>query len=126
MESAETGHVRSQSKDGKMLKTLERTLRNVSLVAGCMLAAFGPALAADPGQGKAIAERWCNSCHVVEAGQKKAATDQAPPFASIAKKPDFGAARLALLLLAPHPNMPKLALSQTEIADLAGYILTLK
>ena len=109
-----------------MLKTLERTLRNLSLAAGCALVAHGAALAADAGQGKAIAERWCNSCHVVDAGQKNPATDQAPPFAAIGKKPDFGAARLALLLLAPHPNMPKLALSQSEIADLASYISTLK
>jgi hypothetical protein len=29
-------------------------------------------------------------------------------------------------LLAPHPNMPKLALSRSEVADLAEYILTLK
>jgi mono/diheme cytochrome c family protein len=84
------------------------------------------AFAADADQGRAIAERWCSGCHVVGPEQKSASNDQAPPFASIARKPDFDEGRLALLLLSPHPNMPKLALSRLEIADLAGYIRTLK
>jgi CoA binding domain len=42
------------------------------------------------------------------------------------KTQDFGASKLAILLLEPHPNMPKLALSRAEVADLAEYILTLK
>ena len=96
------------------------------LAASFMLLAQQPALAADPSNGKSIAERWCSSCHLVEHEQKTATTDQAPPFASIANRPEFSASRLALLLLAPHPNMPGLALSQPEIADLADYILTLK
>ena len=82
--------------------------------------------AADPIQGKTIAQRWCAGCHIVEHEQKSPVTDQAPPFATIAKTPDFGANKLALLLLEPHPNMPKLALSRTEVSDLAEYILTLK
>jgi mono/diheme cytochrome c family protein len=97
------------------------------LLAGC---AFGnplgsPASAADASAGKALAERWCSSCHVVNQGQKSA-TDQAPPFASIARMPNFGAAMLTYLLLKPHPNMPRLELSRTEAADLAEYIATLK
>jgi mono/diheme cytochrome c family protein len=84
------------------------------------------AIAADAGQGKTIAERWCSGCHLVTHEQKNAPTDQAPTFASLAARPDFGAGKLALLILAPHPNMPKLALSRSEIADLADYILTLK
>jgi mono/diheme cytochrome c family protein len=81
-----------------------------------------PAFTADAEQGKVIAERWCSGCHLVQPGQKTAATDQAPPFAMIANAPDFGAGKLALLLLKPHPNMPKLSLSRPEAADLAEYI----
>ena len=84
------------------------------------------AFAADADQGRAIAERWCSSCHVVGREQKSASNDQAPPFAAIANRPDFDAGRLALLLLSPHPNMPKLALSRLQIADLTAYMLTLK
>ena len=101
-------------------------LRRSLLVAGCFFLAQGTAFAADAKQGKVIAERWCSGCHVVEHEQKTAPSDQAPPFASLAARPDFTADRLALLLLAPHPNMPKLALSRFEVADLAEYILTLK
>ena len=107
-----------------MLKILKRPLSRALLVALSALPA--QAVAADAIQGKAIAERWCSSCHLVATAQKNAPTDQAPPFASLAGRPDFNAAKLALLLLAPHPNMPKLALSRSEVANLADYIQTLK
>ncbi len=112
-----------------MSEAFDRSLRTLFLV-GCfsLVTAAGPSrsFAADAYHGKAIAERWCTDCHVVEREQKSPATDQAPPFASIARTPEFGANKLAILLLAPHPNMPKLALSRSEVADLAEYILTLK
>ena len=112
-----------------MSEALDRILRT-SLLVVCFafVTVVGPSLsfAADADQGKAIAERWCTGCHVVENEQKSPVTDQAPPFTSIARTPDFGANKLALLLLEPHLNMPKLALSRAEVADLAEYILTLK
>jgi mono/diheme cytochrome c family protein len=113
----------------EMSEALDRILRT-SLLVVCFafVTVVGPSLsfAADADQGKAIAERWCTGCHVVENEQKSPVTDQAPPFASIARRPDFGANKLALLLLEPHPNMPKLSLSRVEVANLAEYILTLK
>ena len=109
-----------------MLQNGSRSLLRSLLVAGSAIAMQGSAMAADAKQGKAIAERWCMGCHLVESGQKTATTDKAPPFTALAKTPDFGAGKLALLLLAPHPNMPKLSLSRSEIADLAEYIGTLK
>jgi mono/diheme cytochrome c family protein len=84
-----------------------------------------PARAADVEQGKVIAERWCSGCHVVQPRQTTAVTDQAPAFATIAKTPDFDAGKLALLLLKPHPSMPKLSLSRAEVADLAEYMRAL-
>lgn len=85
-----------------------------------------PAFAADPANGRRLAERWCQACHVVTPSQVRAATDQAPPFATIAKTPDFDAAKIALFLLDPHPKMPDMALSRSEAADLAAYIVSLK
>jgi mono/diheme cytochrome c family protein len=87
--------------------------------------ALRPVWAADAAHGKAVAERWCSGCHLVQHEQKIAPTDQAPPFVTIAKTPDFDAGKLALLLLKPHPNMPRLSLSRTEVADLAEYIRAL-
>jgi len=90
------------------------------------LVAATPAFGADPSNGQRLAERWCQACHVVTPTQRGAATDQAPPFATIAKIPGFDAGRIALFLLDPHPKMPDMALSRSEAADLAAYIATLK
>jgi hypothetical protein len=48
------------------------------------------------------------------------------PFATMANRPDFDAAKIAFFLLIPHPKMPDMGLSRTEAADLAAYIATLK
>jgi len=63
---------------------------------------------------------------VVTATQTRLATDQAPPFASIAKEPNFDAGKIALFLLDPHPKMPDMGLSRSDAADLAAYIASLK
>ena len=80
-----------------------------------------PSNAADAESGKRLAERWCVSCHIVDASQKSATTD-APPFAVVAKKPDFNVGALALFLLDPHPKMPDIGLSRAAAADLAAFI----
>lgn len=85
-----------------------------------------PAFAADPQNGDRLAHRWCEACHVVSPTQRRPATDQAPPFATIARMPNFDAARIALYLLNPHPRMPDMNLTRAEAADLAAYIVTLK
>jgi mono/diheme cytochrome c family protein len=85
-----------------------------------------PAPAADPSNGLRIAHRWCEACHVVTAIQTRPATDQAPPFASVAKEPGFDAGKIALFLLDPHPKMPDMGLSRSDAADLAAYIASLK
>ena len=112
----------------EMPKTFDGLLRMLVLVACSTFVAIGGSVsfAADAYQGKDIAERWCAGCHVVERDQKSPAIDQAPPFASVGRTPGFDANKLAILLLKPHPNMPKLALSREEVANLAAYILTLK
>ena len=95
------------------------------LALGAIFAAQAAA-AADADNGQRLARRWCESCHVVASNQRRPATDAAPPFATIARKPDFDAAKIALFLLDPHPKMPDMGLSRTEAADLAAYIATLK
>jgi mono/diheme cytochrome c family protein len=90
------------------------------------IAATAWALGADPQNGERLAHRWCEACHVVSSGQSGLATDQAPPFAAIARLPGFDAAKIALFLLNPHPKMPDMSLSRTEAADLAAYIATLR
>lgn len=103
------------------------SLRRLLLTGCCVVAVLQTvsAGAADVSHGKAIAERWCAACHRVER-DPKTATDQPPLFASIGGMSDFDENKLAFLLLRPHPSMPSLTLSRAEVADLAGYIKTLK
>ena len=77
--------------------------------------------AADVEHGEQLARRWCAACHVV-ASDQQGVTGEAPPFATIARKPDFNAERLSFFLLDPHPKMPNMSLTRTEAADLAAYI----
>jgi mono/diheme cytochrome c family protein len=80
---------------------------------------------ADPEHGLALAKRWCASCHIVSPEQQRASAD-VPPFATIARSPNFDARQLAYFLLNPHPKMPDLPLSRAAADDIAAYIATLK
>jgi mono/diheme cytochrome c family protein len=84
----------------------------------------GPVQAADASHGRALARRWCATCHVVAARQQRP-TGEAPPFATIAKRRDFNSTRLTNFLLDPHPKMPNMSLTRTEAADIVAYIATL-
>lgn len=83
------------------------------------------AMAGDAGNGKELAGRWCQSCHAISANQPMAVTE-APPFATIARKPGFEEAKVAAFLLEPHPKMPPLGLSREAASDLAAFIATQK
>jgi mono/diheme cytochrome c family protein len=83
------------------------------------------AMAADANHGADLAKRWCATCHVVDADQKRADAD-VPPFAAIASKSDFTPEKVAFFLLDPHPKMPNFSLNRYEAADLAAYIGSLR
>ena len=89
------------------------------------LAFSPPSFAADATQGERLARRWCAACHVIAADQRQANAD-APSFAAIAARPDLDPARLAFLLLTPHPTMPELALGRGEAEDIVAYIVKLR
>ena len=99
----------------------------VALYAGatCVAIAGGMAGAsADSDDGERLARRWCAACHLVAADQQQASTD-APPFATIARRPGFSSEKLAFFLLEPHPKMPNMGLSRRAATDLADYIAKL-
>jgi mono/diheme cytochrome c family protein len=100
-------------------------LRSWSCALAIVLAPSSCCLAADASQGKALANRWCAGCHLVERGAA-GAQGRAPPFTYLARTPEFDENKLAFLLLQPHPNMPDVALSRSEVADMADYIATLR
>jgi mono/diheme cytochrome c family protein len=88
--------------------------------AAALLALPQAAGAGDPTTGRQIAQRWCASCHSMEGAQM--GTDNAPPFAQIAKKPGRTPETIRTWLSAPHPPMPDLSLSRVDIDDLVAYL----
>lgn len=104
---------------------MKRMNRLLSLTVLAMATAIGPTLAADPVNGERLARRWCAACHVVS--EKQTGTvSEAPPFAVVARRPDFSERTVAFFLLDPHPRMPNMSLTRAEASDLAAYIATLK
>jgi len=101
--------------------------RRAGLLAGALaaLGALASASAADVDRGATLARRWCAACHVVASDQTRG-QDNAPPFAAIARMPGFGADKIALFLLDPHPKMPDMPLSRADAEDLAAYIAALR
>jgi mono/diheme cytochrome c family protein len=91
----------------------------LALLALAPLALAPPARAAgDAGEGRALAQRWCVSCH--------GGSDAAPPLETIANRPDRTPGTLRAWLTDTHPPMPDLALSRREIDDLLAHLETLR
>ena len=103
------------------------TRRLTLLILTGLLASSGAAFAqGDPEAGRALAQRWCSSCHMIDAGQGAASATGVPTFTGIARMPSTTALSLNAILRTPHVRMPDLQLSNPEIADLSAYILDLK
>jgi len=82
-----------------------------------------PALAADPSEGKKIAQRWCSECHLVSSDQTGTVPVGPPPFTTIAHSEKGSADYLTTFLQDPHiKQMQGLKLNRYDIEDLAAYI----
>ncbi|MBN9545683.1 MAG: cytochrome c [Alphaproteobacteria bacterium] len=95
----------------------------------CLVAliAASPSLAQDRANGELIAKTWCAGCHNVDgASPQFGQTDAIPSFSAVAGMPSTTATSLRVFLSTPHARMPDYNLTQTEIADVAEYILSLK
>ncbi|MGE5537637.1 MAG: c-type cytochrome [Gemmatimonas sp.] len=75
-------------------------------------------------QGLRLARQWCTTCHVVEPAGRGG--DVGPPFAEIANRPDRTPQTLRAWLNDPHPPMPNLGLTRTEIDDIIVYMESLQ
>ena len=73
--------------------------------------------------GRQLVMRSCSSCHATESA--KTATDNAPPFAIVAKTNKERPAWIRGWLMAPHPPMPNIPLSRQQIDDIVAYLSTL-
>lgn len=106
-------------------------VRNPFRVAIVMAALSGgatqPAMAdGDAEVGRALASRWCASCHMIDAGHGSATASGVPTFQGIAAMPSTTTLSLRAFLRSPHIRMPDLHLTNQEIEDLSAYILSLR
>ena len=86
----------------------------------------GAGNAADLERGRALAERWCGNCHVVDRTAVAGRADGLPTLPAIAAKREITAASLKGFLSAPHGLMPDLSLGARDQDDLIAYILSLR
>jgi len=101
------------------------TLKRTGCAAVILAAAVGPAFAADADHGKTLALRWCSTCHLVANDQDRVSGASVPSFYDIARAPGFDDEALKIFLADPHPKMPNMTLSNSEIADITRYIRSL-
>src|SRR5438128_2526110 len=81
----------------------------------------------DAERGKAVAERWCQACHVVAPGRPTLADQaRAPSFTALAADPTKDAAHLRRFLDEVHPPMPTYRLFPEEKQDLLAYLAALR
>lgn len=95
-----------------------------------LMAAHGPASAQmgpSADNGRVLAEKLCVACHIVgEEAAKATINADVPSFKAVANKPGQTALTIAGRIVLPHPPMPQMHLSRSDIADLATYIESLK
>jgi len=97
----------------------------LTLCVACVAGAQPKGSAPDADSGRALAERWCQACHVIADGQRTAA-DAAPTFTELAAEGSKSDAQLRAFLMAPRHPMPPVELSSDEIEDLLAYIQALR
>ena len=78
-------------------------------------------------KGKAIAEIWCKTCHLISSKPTGPLQDGVPTFPSVAVKLKQKGERfrIAEWLQEPHGQMERLNLSRQNIEDLVTYIESL-
>ena len=82
--------------------------------------------APDLADGKAIAEKLCVGCHLIDKTSGGGTPADVPSFPSVANRSKQSVEALTNWLMAPHPPMPDAHLTRQEIRDLAGYIISLR
>lgn len=93
----------------------------------CLLTAtMVPAHAQDVARGKALADRWCSNCHVVDREPAMARSDGLPTFPALANRASMTDVTLKGAMTALHSRMPDFELGARDQNDLAAYILSLK
>jgi cytochrome c len=101
-------------------------MKNAALIALAIFlghTAVAHAASGNAEAGRQLVMRSCSSCHATESA--KTATDNAPPFAAVAKTNRERPAWIRGWLMEPHPPMPNISLSRQQIDDIVAYLGTL-
>ncbi|MBI1340027.1 c-type cytochrome [bacterium] len=81
-------------------------------------------------RGAALARHVCVACHDIGIGAPPASDldpeVEAPSFAEVADRPGTDMASLREWMAAAHAPMPQFLLNETELDDVASYILSLR
>ena len=80
----------------------------------------------NPKNGLILARKLCSTCHLIGEPINASTPADIPSFLGIANRPNQSAEALTNWLMAPHAPMPDPHLTQKEIHDIAGYILSLR
>ncbi len=86
------------------------------------------AMAAPPSTvttGSALAKQYCSECHVVAPSSSRGWTD-APPFDSVANRPNSNISALTAFIEKPHRHMLNTQRPPAEAQALASYIMSLR
>ena len=81
---------------------------------------------ASPINGQRLSETLCVNCHQVGSRGPSSTVVGVPSFEAIANHAGQTAERLAGAIILPHPPMPSVQLTNAEIRDIIGYILSLR
>jgi len=89
--------------------------------------AFAGPVTSEPDRfhGKELAQRLCSNCHLVDNQQQQVNAD-VPSFNEIANKEGQTAGTIIAHIVLPKHPMPTIPLTQSELADLAVYILSMR
>ena len=99
----------------------------ISALAGVAVAAPVGSDEGDVRAGRSFAGRHCVQCHEIgNAPTPSAMFKKGPAFRDIANKSTTTPLALRVFLTTPHPTMPNLILSRTEIDNIVAYIMSLR
>lgn len=107
-------------------RQLSLILAGLVMGLGAVVATAQPVRDGDAEQGRQTAERLCTSCHVTESSSSQTVPAGVPTMRTIANKPDQTAARIAGMLIDPHPPMPNVRVTREEINDIVAYLQSLR
>jgi mono/diheme cytochrome c family protein len=83
---------------------------------------------ADISRGQDSAAKNCSACHEISADTGREQNGRyVPSLREVANTPHYSVTRLRrIIAVPPHHDMPKLALTSSEITDIAAYIQSLR